>query len=184
MKIIKKPNNLQKIVEKLRLEGKKIAVVPTMGYLHEGHLSLVRIARKKCDVLVLTIFVNPTQFGKGEDLDRYPRDIKRDLSLAKKENVDFVFTPSVEDMYPYEYQTYVINKTISLKYEGEFRPTHFEGVTTVVAKLFNIVKNCRNNLLSLLNSFLFFWFSWFEESLSITFLNKSLYKFSNNSFNR
>ncbi len=140
MKIIKKPSALQKNIEKLRLEGKIIGVVPTMGYLHEGHLSLLRIARKKCDVLVLTIFVNPTQFGKGEDLDRYPRDFKRDLSLARKEKVDFVFYPSVNDMYPNSYQTYVINKVISKKLEGEFRPTHFEGVTTVVAKLFNIVK--------------------------------------------
>jgi len=140
MKIIKKPSTLQKNIEKLRLEGKIIGAVPTMGYLHEGHLSLLRIARKKCDVLVLTIFVNPTQFGKGEDLDRYPRDFKRDLSLARKEKVDFVFYPSVNDMYPKNYQTYVINKVISKKLEGEFRPTHFEGVTTVVAKLFNIVK--------------------------------------------
>lgn len=140
MKIIKKPSALQKNIEKLRLKGKKIGVVPTMGYLHEGHLSLLRIARKKCNVLVLTIFVNPTQFGRGEDLDRYPRNIQRDIDLARKEKVDFVFYPSVNDMYPEKYQTYVINKVLSKKLEGEFRPTHFEGVTTVVAKLFNIVK--------------------------------------------
>ncbi len=140
MKIIKKTSVIQKELEKLRLQGKRIGIVPTMGYLHEGHLSLLRMARKKCDILVLTIFVNPTQFGANEDFGKYPRNVKKDISLAKGEKVDYVFCPEAADMYPDGYQTYVVNKKMAYMLEGEFRPIHFEGVATVVTKLFNLIK--------------------------------------------
>jgi pantoate--beta-alanine ligase len=140
MKIIKKIASMQKEVERLRIRGKKIGFVPTMGYLHEGHLSLIREARKKSDIVVLSIFVNPKQFGLGEDFNKYPRDEKHDFMLAKKEKVDYLFYPDVKEMYPADdFQTSVINRGISSKLESEFRPTHFDGVTTVVSKLFNIV---------------------------------------------
>jgi pantoate--beta-alanine ligase len=140
MKVIRKIKSMQKIADDLRKKGKKIAFVPTMGYLHEGHLSLVRIAKKWGDVVVVSIFVNPTQFGPSEDYNSYPRDEKRDLSLLKKEKVDFVFIPSVEEMYPENYQTYVEVVEMSKYLCGRSRPGHFRGVCTVVTKLFNIVK--------------------------------------------
>jgi pantoate--beta-alanine ligase len=141
MKIIKKIASMQKEIEKLRTHGKKIGFVPTMGYLHDGHLSLIRVARKKSDIVILSIFVNPTQFGIGEDFNKYPRDEKHDFKLAKREKVDYLFYPDVTDMYPADVQqTSVINRGLSSKLESEFRPTHFDGVTTVVSKLFNIVK--------------------------------------------
>ncbi len=111
-----------------------------MGYLHEGHLSLVRCAKRENDIVVVSIFVNPTQFGPNEDYNRYPRDLERDINLLKKEGVDIVFAPSVEDMYPEGYSTYVEETELSRLWEGEFRPGHFRGVCTVVVKLFNIVK--------------------------------------------
>ena len=142
MKVIKKIASMQNEIEKLRNRGKKIGFVPTMGYLHDGHLSLIKVARKKCDVIVLSIFVNPTQFGVGEDFNKYPRDEKRDFMLAQKEHVDYIFYPDVKEMYPsdFQIQTTVMNRGLSSNLESEFRPTHFDGVTTVVAKLFNIVK--------------------------------------------
>jgi pantoate--beta-alanine ligase len=141
MKVIKKIASMQKEIERLRIHGKKIGFVPTMGYLHDGHLSLIREARKKSNIVVLSIFVNPTQFGLGEDFNKYPRNEKHDFMLAKKEKVDYLFYPDVKEMYPVDdFQTSVINRGISLKLESEFRPTHFDGVTTVVSKLFNIVK--------------------------------------------
>jgi pantoate--beta-alanine ligase len=140
MRVIRKIKSMQKIADDLRKKGKKIAFVPTMGYLHEGHLSLVRIAKKWGDVVVVSIFVNPTQFGPSEDYNSYPRDEKRDLSLLKKEKVDFVFIPSVEEMYPENYQTYVEVVEMSKYLCGRSRPGHFRGVCTVVTKLFNIVK--------------------------------------------
>jgi len=140
MKVIRKIKSMQKVADELRKKGKKIAFVPTMGYLHEGHLSLVRIARRRGDVVVVSIFVNPTQFGPSEDYHSYPRDEKRDLSLLKKEKVDFVFIPSVEEMYPENYQTYVEVTEMSKYLCGKSRPGHFRGVCTVVTKLFNIVK--------------------------------------------
>jgi len=140
MKVIRKIKSMQKIADDLRKKGKKIAFVPTMGYLHEGHLSLVRIAKKWGDVVVVSIFVNPAQFGPSEDYNSYPRDEKRDLSLLKKEKVDFVFIPSVEEMYPENYQTYVEVVEMSKYLCGRSRPGHFRGVCTVVTKLFNIVK--------------------------------------------
>ena len=140
MEIIEKPKEMQNFSEALRLSGKKIAFVPTMGYLHEGHLSLMREGRRRGDVLVVSIFVNPTQFGPGEDYDRYPRDFERDVKLMKDIPVDVVFYPSPQDMYPEGYQTFVEVTELTKYLCGRSRPGHFRGVTTVVAKLFNIVK--------------------------------------------
>ncbi|NUQ86077.1 MAG: pantoate--beta-alanine ligase [Anaerolineales bacterium] len=117
-----------------------VGLVPTMGYLHEGHLSLVRRAREECDRVVVSIFVNPTQFGPSEDLAKYPRDLERDLSLLEPLGTDLVWTPSAEIMYPKGYQTWVEVEAISRPLEGAMRPGHFRGVTTVVAKLFNAVQ--------------------------------------------
>jgi pantoate--beta-alanine ligase len=111
-----------------------------MGYLHEGHASLLREGRKRGDVLVLSIFVNPIQFGKNEDLDRYPRDLEHDCQLAEANGVDIVFTPAAEDMYPQGFQTGVTVRDIALPLCGASRPGHFDGVATVVTKLFNIVR--------------------------------------------
>jgi len=139
-KVFKKPLELTDFIKQLKKEGKSVGFVPTMGYLHEGHLSLVRCAKNNNDLVVVSIFVNPTQFGKGEDYDRYPRDLERDLKLLQKEGVEIVFAPSVEDMYPQGYSTFVEETELSKRWEGEFRPGHFKGVCTVVLKLFNIVK--------------------------------------------
>jgi pantoate--beta-alanine ligase len=120
-----------------------VGFVPTMGYLHEGHLSLVRAARAANDHVVVSCFVNPTQFGPGEDLERYPRDDARDLSLLRDERVDVVFMPSIEEMYPDGASTFVEVEGITDVLEGAHRPGHFRGVTTVVAMLFNIVRPSR-----------------------------------------
>ena len=117
-----------------------VGLVPTMGYLHEGHLSLIRRARQECDKVVVSIFVNPTQFGVNEDLSKYPRDLERDLNLIKPLGVDLVWNPTPEIMYPTGYQTWVEVDTMTCPLEGAMRPTHFKGVTTVVAKLFNAVQ--------------------------------------------
>ena len=119
---------------------KPVGLVPTMGYLHEGHLSLVRAARAECASVVVSIFVNPTQFGPSEDLSRYPRDLSRDLELLDLEKVDLVWTPTAEEMYPAGYQTWVTVDEITGPLEGSMRPGHFRGVATVVAKLFNAVQ--------------------------------------------
>ncbi|UCF65319.1 MAG: pantoate--beta-alanine ligase [bacterium] len=140
MKIFEDIPDMQKFAESVRKSGKRIGLVPTMGYLHEGHLSLIRNIRKSCDVVVVSVFVNPTQFGIGEDLNKYPRDFKRDQELCRKENVDIVFYPEVPKMYPEGYDTYITVEKFSGIMCGVSRPTHFQGVTTVVAKLFNIVK--------------------------------------------
>lgn len=121
-------------------QGLTIGYVPTMGALHEGHLSLIRQARQDTDRVVISIFVNPLQFGPGEDFDRYPRDTDTDLKLCKKENVDAVFMPSVADVYPKGFQTFVDQDELPKKLCGAFKPGHFKGVMTVVAKLFNIIK--------------------------------------------
>jgi len=123
---------------RLSLDG-VVGLVPTMGYLHEGHLSLIRRAREECKHVVVSIFVNPTQFGANEDLSKYPRDLERDLSLIEPLGVDLVWNPTPEIMYPSGYQTWVEVETMTRPLEGSMRPTHFKGVTTVVAKLFNAV---------------------------------------------
>ncbi len=122
-----------------RMSG-SVGLVPTMGYLHEGHLSLVRRARADNDHLIVSIFVNPTQFGPSEDYQRYPRDLRRDLRLLRREGVDVVFAPPVEEMYPEGFETYVEPGPVATPLEGAHRPGHFRGVATVVLKLFNIVQ--------------------------------------------
>ncbi len=122
-----------------RGDRKRLGVVPTMGALHEGHLSLVRAARAQCDVVAVSIFVNPTQFGPAEDLSKYPRQFERDCRLLEKEGVEILFAPAVEEMYPQGQVTWVVVDGLSEKLDGRTRPGHFRGVTTVVAKLFNIV---------------------------------------------
>lgn len=117
-----------------------VGLVPTMGYLHEGHLSLIRRAKQECRHVVVSIFVNPTQFGANEDLSKYPRDLERDLNLIQPLGVDFVWNPTPEIMYPTGYQTWVEVEAMTRPLEGAMRPTHFKGVTTVVAKLFNAVQ--------------------------------------------
>lgn len=117
-----------------------VGFVPTMGYLHDGHLSLVRAAKEQCASVVVSIFVNPTQFGPNEDLDAYPRDLERDLRLLREAGVDLVWTPTPEVMYPEGYQTWVTVEKLTQPLEGARRPGHFRGVTTVVAKLFNAVR--------------------------------------------
>jgi pantoate--beta-alanine ligase len=123
-----------------RRAGKRLGFVPTMGALHDGHLSLVRAAKAACDVVTASIFVNPTQFGPNEDLARYPRSFERDRELLEPEGVDFVFAPSAEEMYPAGAVTWVTVEEMSGKLDGRSRPGHFRGVTTVVAKLFHIVE--------------------------------------------
>ncbi len=140
MKIVNKVRQMQVLSDKFKKEGKKIAFVPTMGYFHKGHLSLMERGRKLADILVISIFVNPIQFGPGEDFREYPRDLERDLSLAEGVGVDVVFIPEAEEMYPPDYQTYLEVTGLTQHLCGLFRPGHFRGVTTVVAKLFNIVK--------------------------------------------
>ena len=131
---------MQEIAANLRAAGKRIAVVPTMGYLHAGHLSLVKIAKENADAVIVTIFVNPTQFGPNEDFSKYPRDIESDTKRAESAGTDYLFIPPTEEMYPKDYFTYVEVEQLTKVLEGGFRPTHFKGVTTVVAKLFNIVQ--------------------------------------------
>ncbi|HEX16541.1 MAG TPA: pantoate--beta-alanine ligase [Deltaproteobacteria bacterium] len=140
MEVIKDPKEMQRRAEAWRLQGRRIAFVPTMGYFHEGHLSLMREGRRLGDVLVVSIFVNPTQFGPSEDYERYPRDLERDLRLAEEVGVDVVFAPQASEMYPEGFQTYVEVTELQKHLCGRFRPGHFRGVATVVAKLFNIVK--------------------------------------------
>ena len=126
-------------VARLPLHG-TIGLVPTMGYLHEGHLSLVRRAKQECDHVVVSIFINPTQFGPNEDLSKYPRDLARDLSLIEPLGVDLVWNPTPEIMYPAGYQTWVEVEGLTRPLEGAIRTSHFKGVTTIVAKLFNAVQ--------------------------------------------
>jgi pantoate--beta-alanine ligase len=140
MRLVHTIAEMKKIVNDILKSGKSIGFVPTMGYLHKGHLSLVEAARKENDVVVVSIFVNPTQFGPNEDYNRYPRDLERDLRLLEPIGVDYVFNPSVEEMYPAMYSTYVEEVELSKYLCGASRPGHFRGVCTVVTKLFNIVK--------------------------------------------
>jgi pantoate--beta-alanine ligase len=143
VKLLRGKDRLRAALEPARREGSSIGLVPTMGYLHDGHLSLLRAARAECDVVVMSLFVNPTQFGPGEDLDRYPRDEERDLRLAAEAGADFVYAPPVEDVYPEGFATYVaVEGDLTSVLDGDPSrrgPEHFRGVTTVVAKLFNSV---------------------------------------------
>jgi len=140
MEIITGITDMHRRADALRREGKTIAFVPTMGYFHDGHLELMRQAKKRGDIVVISIFVNPTQFAPGEDYERYPRNMERDLGMAREVGIDIVFNPSAHDMYPGRYQTYVEVQQVTRNLCGASRPNHFRGVATVVAKLFNIVK--------------------------------------------
>lgn len=139
MKIIRSLTAMVAWSERLVREGVRIGLVPTMGALHEGHRALIRAGRLRCDALVVSIFVNPTQFAPQEDLAKYPRPISQDRALCRKEGVDICFEPTVEAMYPSGYQTMVTLPAIARRWEGEVRPHHFSGVATVVTKLFGIV---------------------------------------------
>jgi len=139
LKKITKIKEMKDVVRNLKSQGKIIGFVPTMGYLHEGHLSLVRSSVQKADTSVVSIFVNPTQFGPKEDFKEYPRDIKRDSACLEREGVDYLFFPDTEEMYPYGFKTYVEVQDMQTKLCGRSRPEHFRGVCTVVLKLFNIV---------------------------------------------
>jgi pantoate--beta-alanine ligase len=140
VRIVHTPKEMHLLADEARRHGSRIAVVPTMGALHAGHLSLIHGARDRADIVVVTIFVNPTQFGKGEDFDRYPRNLDRDSALCESAGTEIVFAPSVEAMYPTPPLTWVDVGEITTLLEGKVRPGHFRGVTTVVAKLFNITK--------------------------------------------
>ncbi|MTI68507.1 MAG: pantoate--beta-alanine ligase [Firmicutes bacterium] len=139
MQVINNIKKMKSLLKEVKKTGKTVGLVPTMGYLHKGHLSLIKKARKDNNIVVVSIFVNPTQFGEGEDLDKYPRDLERDINLIK-EMTDYVFTPSDKDMYPEGFNTTVEVKEITDKLCGKSRPGHFRGVSTVVLKLFNIVR--------------------------------------------
>lgn len=139
MRIFETASAMQAWCQEQKRAGQTIGLVPTMGYLHQGHLSLVQEARQQCDRVVVSIFVNPIQFGAGEDLDKYPRDLSGDCKLLEEAQTDAVFAPSVRDMYPEGYATFVeMEGTITNRLCGASRPGHFKGVTTVVSKLFNI----------------------------------------------
>lgn len=138
MRIIRSIRGLQ--VWRRKHENQAIGFVPTMGALHEGHLSLIRHARKHCSTVVVSIFVNPLQFGPAEDFSKYPRPVKSDQQLCREAGVDLLFSPSSEEFYPQDFQTSVSVSGLSLRWEGEARPTHFDGVTTVVTKLLNLVR--------------------------------------------
>lgn len=140
MEAIKKIEEIRKRINEERKKEKIIGFVPTMGYLHDGHISLIRRAKKECDFVVVSIFVNPTQFGPDEDFERYPRDIERDKKILEKEKVDILFVPEVKEMYPDDFKTWVYVEKYSEILEGKFRPGHFRGVATVVLKLLNIVQ--------------------------------------------
>ena len=139
MLIFNKIIDIKNHLRECKCSGKSIGFVPTMGYLHEGHLSLIRKSASENDITVLSIFVNPTQFGKGEDLDKYPRNLERDLELSTQAGASIAFVPEPVEMYPEGYKTYVEVEKITGTLCGVSRPTHFRGVTTVVTKLFNIV---------------------------------------------
>ncbi|RKX70022.1 pantoate--beta-alanine ligase [candidate division WOR-3 bacterium] len=137
MIVIREKDKLREIIRKVKGE-KKIGFVPTMGYLHEGHLSLIRLARERCEFLVVSIYVNPTQFGPEEDYQEYPRDLARDLELLQREGVDLVFAP--DNLYNPDHSTFVVEEELSQYLCGPFRPGHFRGVTTVVTKLFHLIE--------------------------------------------
>jgi pantoate--beta-alanine ligase len=140
MELIKSPDDMQRWSDGARRAGERIALVPTMGFLHQGHLALMREARGRASVVIASVFVNPTQFGPGEDFARYPRNLERDLELMAAVPVDVVFTPEPSSMYAPDAQTWVEVTGVTRGLCGAHRPGHFRGVTTIVAKLFNIVK--------------------------------------------
>ncbi len=138
MEIVSDLGQMQDICMRARIDNQKIALVPTMGFFHEGHLSLMRWARLNADQVVVSVFVNPAQFGPGEDLDRYPRDLERDSSMARSLSIDFLFVPYAADLYPEGFDTWVETQKLSKFLCGQERPAHFRGVTTIVCKLFNL----------------------------------------------
>lgn len=138
MRTINDPKEMQATALALKQQGKSIGVVPTMGYLHEGHLSLARTARNMCDFTILTIFVNPTQFAPGEDFEKYPRDFERDKKLCAAEKIDLIFHPAYTDIYHKNHSVYIVDEALSSVLCGASRPGHFRGVLTIVAKLFNL----------------------------------------------
>ncbi|MGC9363991.1 MAG: pantoate--beta-alanine ligase [Fidelibacterota bacterium] len=140
MRVVKTIDEIRKVVSTSKKKGKRIGLVPTMGYFHEGHLSLIDFIRPHADVVVVSLFVNPTQFGPNEDLERYPRDFSRDERLAAERGADILFYPAAEEMYPQPFFTYVVTENLSRVLCGKSRPTHFRGVATIVTKLFNIVQ--------------------------------------------
>jgi len=139
MEVVKATESVRVLVKAARSEGKKVGFVPTMGALHVGHIFLIEAAVKECDFVVVSIFVNPTQFGEGEDFEKYPRPLKADLDICRKGGVDVVFLPTPEQMYPTENITWVNVEKLTETLCGQSRPGHFRGVATVCAKLFNIV---------------------------------------------
>jgi pantoate--beta-alanine ligase len=140
LKQIRTVREMKKYLKEARSWRRRVALVPTMGYLHEGHLSLVREARRLASLVIVSVFVNPTQFGPNEDLDRYPRDMRGDLRKLRQEGVDVVFSPDTAEIYPERYQTYVDVTEVTRDYCGASRPSHFRGVATVVTKLFTIIQ--------------------------------------------
>ncbi|MFA9408344.1 MAG: pantoate--beta-alanine ligase [Candidatus Dadabacteria bacterium] len=140
MKIVDNVKDMQALSNRIKKEGRIISFVPTMGALHEGHLSLMRVAKEKGDFLVVSIFVNPTQFGPNEDFNKYTRDLEGDIKKIREIGVDVVFSPDVNEIYPEGFETYVEVQELQKPLCGQFRPGHFKGVTTVVLKLFNIIK--------------------------------------------
>ena len=140
MRLITTVHEMKSVAREIRAQGKSLALVPTMGALHEGHLSLARRARRECDAVVVSIFVNPTQFGPGEDFTRYPRNLEQDLDLLAPLQVDAAFAPGATEIYPQGFDTFIEPGALAAPLEGAARPGHFSGVATVVVKLFNIVR--------------------------------------------
>lgn len=139
MKIVTTIKEAKEVINEWKSQGYSIGFVPSMGYLHEGHASLMKEAKKQTEKVAVSIFVNPTQFGPGEDYDAYPRDLDHDLAICEEQGVDLIFHPSVEEMYGKNYNTYVNMETLGEELCGKSRPIHFRGVCTVVTKLFNII---------------------------------------------
>ncbi|MGB9678110.1 MAG: pantoate--beta-alanine ligase, partial [Candidatus Ratteibacteria bacterium] len=144
MEVIKKVEEVRRKIKEVKKRGKLVGFIPTMGYLHKGHISLIRRAREECGFVVVSIFVNPTQFGPEEDFDRYPRDFERDRKILEEEKIDLLFAPEVDEIYPSDFKTWVYVERYSDIFEGKFRPGHFKGVCTVVLKLLNIVQPDRS----------------------------------------
>jgi pantoate--beta-alanine ligase len=140
MKIIKVKDEMSAVSDRLNSQGKTLGLVPTMGYLHEGHASLIKRSKKECDATAISIFVNPIQFGPGEDFKKYPRDMQRDVEIAAKEGVDYLFIPGTEEIYSGNHLSYVNVEKMDKVMCGKYRPGHFRGVCTVVLKFFNIIK--------------------------------------------